>query len=333
MKLTKQKGEKVEDYFYRIRKEGYSPKVSYQNIDMDVVKKILQKLDRYSDDMLDVIYCLSNNELPSLFSKISNSHKISSGASVAHIGSYIGILLRGKNKLDREGRDYWIKPLVEIGILDPVTLISDNTFIYGHPKAKSPNSAYVLNSDFVLLVQNINPINFESMIKSWVKSSEKRKRMIITIEKNSLPVLDNSHKSLIDDSINIYAKNYLPDYVCVFKDADNGDRITKNEKLLLNEYGIVFGKLNDVWPDAILFNPKTNSLWFIEAVTSDGEVDNHKLNGFKRICTNSNKNFGGCTTTYFTIKRFYERQNSQNNLAPGSYFWIKEFPEKHFSVN
>ena len=129
------------------------------------------------------------------------------------------------------------------------------------------------------------------------------------------------------------SQTILPGYICVFKDADNGDRITSEEKYLLNKYNINFGNLDDVWPDAILFNPNTNSLWFIEAVTSDGEVDSHKIKGFERICKNSNKNFGGCTTTYFTLKRFYERQSSQNNISQGSYFWIKEFAEKHFYVS
>lgn len=333
MNLIKQKGEKVEDYFYRIREEGYQPKESYQRIDMNIVKIVLQKLDRYSNDILDVIYCLSNNELPSLFSKISNTHKICSGASVAHIGSYIGILLRGKNKLDREGRDYWIKPLVDIGILDPVTLLPDNTFVPTHIKAKSPNSAYVINPSFITLIQNINADNIDSMIENWLKSADERKRIFVTLEKNKAPMSDNSHKTLINDSVDIYAKNYLPGYICIFKDADNGDRITDNEKKLLDECGIVFGKLDDVWPDAILYNQQTNSLWFIEAVTSDGEVDNHKLKGFQRICDNSNKVFGGCTTTYFTLKRFYERQSSQNNLAQGSYVWIKELSEKHIYIN
>lgn len=332
MNLIKEKKEKVDDYFLRIKNEGYIPNQSYQGINISTIEKVLKKLDRYSDDMRDVIYCLSNNELPSLFPKASTKFSISAGASVAHIGSYIGILLRNKNKLDREGRDYWIKPLVEIGILEAITL-QNGEFVLGHTKAKSPNSAYRLSNEFVELLANINDTNLDSSISKWLESANERQRLIITLQKNNSSVLNDSHKKLIDDSVNIYAKYYLPGYICVFKDADNGDRITSEEKYLLNKYNINFGNLDDVWPDAILFNPNTNSLWFIEAVTSDGEVDSHKIKGFERICKNSNKNFGGCTTTYFTLKRFYERQSSQNNISQGSYFWIKEFAEKHFYVS
>lgn len=328
MNLIKSKTEKVDDYFTRIKAEGYIPKEIYQNLDIKIIEKLLKKLDRYSDDMLDVIYCLSNNELPNLFSKLNSSIPISSGASVSHIGAYIGILIRGKNKLDREGRDYWIKPLVEIGILEPITL-TNGTFVIGHTKAKSPNSSYRLSNEFINLIQTITDENFDSKVTEWINASNERNRLMITVNKNNSTINDNSHKQLIEDSINLYANHYLPNYICIFKDADNGDRITKEERYLLEKYKISFGHLDDVWPDVILYNPNDDSLWFIEAVTSDGEVDKHKLKGFKRICANSSKKFGGCTTTYFTFKRYYERQQSQNNISKNSHVWIKEFPENH----
>lgn len=152
MNLFKNK-EKVEDYFIRLKKEGYKPQSTYQGISLNDIESFLKMIDRYSDDMRDVIYCLLNDELPNLYSKISKHYSISAGASVAHIGSYVGILMRGKNKLDREGRDYWIKPLVEVGIIDLIT-VSGGEFKLGHLKAKSPNSAYRLNSEFVCLLKN-----------------------------------------------------------------------------------------------------------------------------------------------------------------------------------
>ncbi|WP_281962630.1 BsuBI/PstI family type II restriction endonuclease, partial [Bacillus cereus] len=98
--------------------------------------------------------------------------------------------------------------------------------------------------------------------------------------------------------------HYLPGYTYIFKDADDGDRISAEEQQILNKFNMTFGSLADVWPDVILYNEEKNSLWFIEAVTSDGEVDSHKLKGFKSICKNSNKIFGGCTTTYSDWKKY-----------------------------
>lgn len=333
MNLVKGK-ENIESYFARIKDEGYIPKSSYQGITKDTVEQFLKRIDRYSYDIRDVILCLLNNELPNPYPKIKEFKKISSGASTAQIGSYIGILLRGqKSKMDREGRDSWIKPLVDINIIEPVTLVNTE-FVPGHGKAKSPNSAYRLNKDFISLLKKANDNNFDQLLKNWLALSDDRKRLLITLDKNDLQQQSNgnTHKDLIRDSINIYARNYLPDYKCVFEDADDGDRVTPEEKELLSELGIVFGGLEDVWPDAILFNQKDNSLWFIEAVTSDGEIDNRKIMGFKKICSISKKRFAGCTTTYFSWKKFTSRQQSYNNLAPGSHVWVKEFPEKQYLV-
>lgn len=331
MNLFKEK-EKVDEYFSRLKEEGYKPKSSYHDISIEQITIFLNKIDRYTDDMRDVIYCLLNDELPNLYSSISKTHSISAAASVSHIGSYIGILMRGKSKLDREGRDYWIKPLVDIGVIERIT-VSGNTFELGHLKAKSPNCAYRLNSEFIQLLKNHNNKNFDHLVKEWFNSSFRRKRLIVTYEKNNKETNTLSHKGLIEDSINIYAKHYLFGYTSVFKDAEDGNRITNEERALLDQYKIKFGDLDDVWPDVILYNEEDNSLWFIEAVTSDGEVDNHKLQGLLRICEKSDKNFGGCTTTYYTWKRFYERQSSNNNLEAGTHFWIKESPEKYFTVN
>lgn len=330
MNLIKGK-EKVEDYFSRIRREGYEPKDSYQNISILDIEYVLKKIDRYTEDRRDVIYCLLNNELPNLFSKISSKQSISAGASVAHIGSYVGILLRGRGKLDREGRDYWLKPLIEIGVIEQITLIKDGTFILGHQKAKSPNSAYRLNKSFIFLLQKTKSEEFDNTIREWFASADERTRLIASYESKASKS-SNNHKGLIEDSITVYAKNYLKGYQCVFKDADDGNRITEEELSALKKFNIVFGSLDDVWPDAILYNEENDSLWFIEAVTSDGEVDIHKLKGLKKICERSKKKFGGCTTTYYSWKKLSERQKTNNNLAPGSYVWIKECPEKQLLV-
>ena len=59
----------------------------------------------------------------------------------------------------------------------------------------------------------------------------------------------------------------------------------------MDEIGLIFGVLDNVWPDLILYSRKENKLWFIEAVTSDGEVDNAKMKGFEKICNDSDMDF------------------------------------------
>lgn len=331
MELEKRTGEKVDEYFERLVAEGYTLKESYQGITLDDIEIVLTKLNQFSNDKRDVVWCLLNNELPSLFSN-AQQYKISDGASIAHLGGYVGILKRHAKRLDREGRDYWVKPLTDIAAIEPITL-QDGIFVEGHIKAKSPNSAYRLSSYFTNLLQTVNTNQFEDNITEYINTVDNRLLAYSQLETASRAAQgDSAHKRLIELSISVYAQMYLPGFIPVFTDFADGDRVTDEEREALDRYGIIFGTINDVWPDAILINPETNTLWFIEAVTTDGEADNHKVEGLKAICRNSNLTYGGVTTTYETYKRFAARQQAENNIARDTYVWILESPNKQFKI-
>lgn len=325
LNLNKGKQENVDEYYERILKEGYVLKTEYQGIRLTHIRIVLNRINQYTDDIRDTIWCLLNNEFLSLFPNADNM-AIADGASVAHIGGYIGILMRHSKKLDREGRDYWIKPLRALGIVEEITF-RNGSFLAGHLKAKSPHSCYRLNSDFIYLLQSLKNPDFENIFSNWINQTDQRLQIYTDIVINNQEEQEISdHKQLILDSINIYSKYFLPGYFPVFTDFEDGNRVTTQERLLLDKYGIVFGRLSDVWPDVILINEKQNALWFIEAVTTDGEVDFHKMKGLHNICKNSNMSFGGATTTYQTWKRCAARQHKEHNLCKNSFVWIKEDP-------
>lgn len=331
MDINKKNGEKVDEYFERLVNEGYVLKDEYQGVSLDDITIVLSKLNQFSDDKRDVVWCLLNDEFPSLFAN-ATEFTISDGASIAHLGGYVGILKRHAKRLDREGRDYWVKPLLDIAAVEPITL-KDGVFVEGHIKAKSPNSAYRLSACFSNLLKAVRTDDFNATFNQYVASVDDRLAVFSQLKSASRAAQgDSAHKQLIELSISVYAQTYLPGYIPVFTDYADGDRVTPEERQTLDQYGIVFGTIHDVWPDAILINPDTNTLWFIEAVTSDGEADQHKVDGLKAICANSGKNYGGVTTTYETFKRFAARQQSENNLARDTYVWIKECPDKQFQV-
>ena len=166
--ISKRTGEKVEDYFSRLVQQDYTLKTTYQDVVIDNVTLTLEKFDRSTADMRDAIWCLLNNEFPSIFPTATDK-TIADGASVAHIGSYVGILMRHNKKLDREGRDYWIKPLIDIAAIEPVTLV-DGEFQEGHLKAKSPNSAYRLSPNFVELMQSANASDFDERVTRYAEA-------------------------------------------------------------------------------------------------------------------------------------------------------------------
>lgn len=331
MDIKKKPGEKVDDYFARLVEEGYVLKDEYQGVTLENITTVLNKLNQYSDDKRDVVWCLLNNEFPSVFPN-AEQFTIADGASIAHLGGYVGILKRHAKRLDREGRDYWVKPLTEIAAVEPITL-QDGCFVEGHIKAKSPNSAYRLSAYFSNLLQSTQKEEFDRLFDEYVKSVDDRLAVFSQLESASKAAQgDSAHKQLIELSISVYAAHYLPGYIPIFTDYADGDRVTDEERQKLDQYGVIFGTIYDVWPDAILINPETDTLWFIEAVTSDGEADQHKVDGLKAICENSGKNYGGVTTTYETFKRFAARQQAENNLARDTFVWIKECPNKQFKV-
>ncbi|MBU3010183.1 hypothetical protein KO506_02090 [Polaribacter vadi] len=335
--MIKKKGEKIDEYFKRLSKEKkYLVPTKLQGISRIDIACVLKKIDLYTLDLTEIVFALLDNNLNSLFSSTKNKFKFSDGATTAHLACYVGIFLRGRNKLDREGRDYWIKPLKELGAIEAYTYDSkSSTFKNGHIKAKSPNSCYRLNSDFrdILKIKSKDELN--NKLQNWIKEDSKRTRLEIQLEAfNKEKILQESsgHEFLIQMSINLYAKHFLPDFILVYKDDSDGDRISEEEKKLMESYGISLG-IEDAFPDAIFINPKTKELWFIEAVTSDGEVDEHKMSSLNNICAKSNLNFGGATTTYLNWKDFARRQSSNKNLADKSKVWLFEDPQKEFIVN
>ena len=334
MVLKKGADEDINAFFRRIRTEGYRPKDEYQGISIEDVERTLHAIDRYTLNRRDAVWSLLNNEFPSLFSH-AQGRTLADGASVAQIGGYIGIVMRGQNRLDREGRDYWLKPLREIGAIVEVTFLSNsNVFVPGHIKPKSPNSAYRLDESFRNLLRLSKTLHFHQQLEEWISEETRRKRLSVHAAHVTESIRTSGvgeHRSLIGAAKNVYAPSFLPGYYVVFEDSGDGDRITAAEKAALERHGVELD-LSDAWPDLILVHDTDKSLWFIEAVTSDGEIDGHKLQGLRRICEKSGKSFGGATTVYATWKRLAQRQGFVKNLARETYVWLQEDPEKVFKV-
>ena len=136
---------------------------------------------------------------------------------------------------------------------------------------------------------------------------------------------------MIRASHEIYATRFLPGYQVIYIDDGDGDRITTEQKQILAEAGVTL-TINDSMPDVLLWNRHSDYLWVIEAVTSDGEVDIHKMNSMNSFAQRNGKKGVGFTTTYPTWKKAAERQSVFKNLAGNAYFWISEDPSRVFKI-
>lgn len=307
----------------------------FQGVIKSRIRQVLSSLDKETEDMVDVVFALLDDETPSLFSKSPYGSKFCDGARVAHIGAHVGILQRGGNsKLDREGRDYWIKPLRELGAIDPIYLHPDTgKFIQGHPKPKSPNSAYRLSRDFVDILKAPEE-EWPRLLADWSKEERIRERAMLQARAQELSEqsLLGDHKNLILACKELYVSRFLPDYEILFVDYEDGQRVTDEEEELLAQAGITLA-LGDAVPDLLLWNPETNVLWVIEAVTSDGEVDEHKVCQILSLVRRSSKAGAGFTTAYMSWRDAARRQGRYKNIAPSTYIWISDDPAKHFLVS
>ena len=234
---------------------------SFQGVPRARVKQVLDKLllgDKL--DIVDAVFSLLDNETPSWFPSAPKGTKFSDGATTAHMGCHVGILQRGGGKFDREFvRDYWIKPVRELGAVEAITLI-DSVFVAGHPIAKSGNSAYRLNSDFKAVLQASEP-QLDKTLRAWASQDAVRKRRAYQakVEEEARKQVDSGHSQLISDSVEHYAKRFLPGYEVLYVDDGDGDRITEEDKEKLAGAGITL-QLGDAMPDVLLCDNKATRL-------------------------------------------------------------------------
>ena len=329
---------RLDDRVYAIRAEAVRrgiPAVAQQHkgVSKERIQRVLSALSLDHPDIADAVFALLDDTRASWFSSPPPGALFCDGATTAHVACHVGILQRGLTKLDREGRDYWLKPLRDIGAIEICFLAAEQrTFLAGHPISKSPNNCYRLDSDFIKLLQSHDDV-FDVWLEDWSNGSSTRKRLQLqaSVAVDTATRVRSGHAELILACTATYVPRFLPDYEVIFTDANDGDRITSDERVALAVAGLSLG-LADPMPDTILWNPQTDGVWIIEAVTSDGEVDLQKLSAVRAWAARHGKPIVGATTAYLTWKAAAARQARHKNLAPKSYLWILEDPGRHFLV-
>ena len=151
------------------------------------------------------------------------------------------------------------------------------------------------------------------------------------LAKRARALVDSKHSTLIKHSADFYAAKFLPDFQVIYIDDGDGDRITSEQKAALLQAGVSL-TLADAMPDVLLWNAKTDWLWVIEAVTSDGEVDGHKVSQLQMLAERCGKAGVGFTTTYPKWSVAAKRQGAHKNLAIDTYMWIEEDGSRQFKV-
>jgi hypothetical protein len=246
----------------------------------------------------------------------------------------VGKLAEKPEGMDRElVRDYVLKPLVELGIAVECTWAKqDGTpmLLVGHPKAKSPNCVYRLDDGVVELLDTTEEDEFNYKLSDFEESLPDRVRDRIAIHEAIRGAQANTpHGILIEQCLSAF-EQCLPNFSRVFVDVTDGARITEEDRELLSSHGLTL-TLADTIPDAILANSETRCLVAIEAVTSDGEFDQHRLRKFQQWAEKHAYRTTVAVTAYPDHATFAKRQAKNQNIADGSHVWVADHPDAIFS--
>jgi BsuBI/PstI restriction endonuclease domain len=304
-----------------------------QGVTRERIVAVLGHVDRAQEAMVDTVLVLLDDQRNTWWAKMPDGTKICHGATTAHIGAYIGILKRGKaQKHDREQvRDYWVKPLIDVGAVEAVQVLKGSREIVpGHPITRSALSGYRLTSGFVELLKTPED-RLEEAVEAWGNEDSKRERLAFQadVASSAAEETDNPHERLVVACRDHYAPQFLPGFRALFVDVSDGDYLSHDDRVRLSGAGLDLG-LDDPKPDLLLWNPTTDAVWIVEAVKSDGEVNEYKAKRFREWALRYGKSAVGFTTAYLTWKDAANRQSRERNIAVETYIWILEDGSKHY---
>jgi len=162
-------------------------------------------------------------------------------------------------------------------------------FLPGHPVPKSPNSAYRIAPAFLEILK-ASGLQRAALLKAWGSEDATRARLQVhaTLAEATRAKVGTPAHGTHHGGRQVMCRISCPvstSYTC---DATDGQRVTFEQQQALAKAGITI-RLDDPMPDILLWNPTTDKLWVVEAVTSDGEVDLHKVEGLTRMAERSGK--------------------------------------------
>lgn len=289
---------------------------------------ILRRLGLLTPERLETIMALLDRHEPSGFTSLAAAGMtLSDGGTTRQLLDYIAPRL-GKERMDRELRDYIMLPLREVGILITGYADSEEQTVIPHKwKPKSPNNVYLLSPDFVEILEAVPDEEFEDRVAEWAMSTEDRITRIAAAE--AAAFAEDADERLVSIAQALYCHQFLTDYEVVFVDDTDGARISEEWEERVAELDLPLN-LATRWPDIVLNVPGTQNCWVIDCVETDGEIDPVRRSEMESDFSDRGLTIDGFTTVYRTVRRFAERQRQVDNIAPRTYVWIAELGGAHF---
>lgn len=305
------------------------------------VRDLLERLDIFTPQVAAVLMVLSDdNSENDIFPTLREAGKpLSYSARTEQIFRHAAPMLglaEGR-KVDREQRDYAIVPLREVGLVEKAYVLpakeaaeKGELIVRGRHKTKSPSNAYVLTEEGRRLLLEVPDADWDAERDAWLAQDEQR-RLRLLQQKSADLAVSSEHRDLIRASIEALQSNVCRGYEAVYIDDADGDRIPAEVEERLETLNLL-PDLDSRFPDGILTLVGERKVWFIDAVTSDGEIDEVRRRELDAWAERRGWRVAGMTTTYPSWKIASGRQGKHKNLAAGTTIWIAQDGGKLFRV-
>jgi hypothetical protein len=304
------------------------------------IVEALERLDSYSDLRATCLLGLTDDMTPHPLAALADAGlKLSAGATTRQLFKFAAPRL-GKTHIDRELRDEVWPRLRELGIVQRSYVLTANEakaerklIEYGvHRRAKSPNNGYSLTGEArKLLIETPNAEWAGALSRFLARDEDRRLRVLQREAATAAAVVSGDHPRLMRAAVAALRATRLPDYELVFIDDADEERVKEEWRKELEPRGLM-PDLDSLWPDAILARDDDRSLWFVDAVTTDGEIDETRRAELEIWAAARGYTVAGYTTAYETWRRTAARQGRTKNLAAGTSVWIAEDGGKLFVV-
>lgn len=301
------------------------------------VRDLLAAFDMYTDPRASVMLDLSDDETPSDFPALAKRGlRLADAMRTEQLMKRLSARLgRPGKKVDREQRDYAIAPLRELGVVDKAYVkpqkdwpeSGDDLVKVGRHFSKSGNNSYRLTDEARDLLDA--PENtWTARLDDFVASDQRRR--LRRLQKQAVATLVDTrnegerHKALITATVNALRETRCAEFELVFIDDDDGRRVRDEWRPRLEELNLMPDEEKGRYPDALLVNALVRQLWFVDAVSSDGEVDEVRRADMEEWAAERGCTVAGFTTSYESWADAAKRQAKHKNLAVETTLWIAE---------
>jgi hypothetical protein len=204
------------------------------------------------------------------------------------------------------------RPLIELGCLEKVTRFKSN-IVLGHPISKSPHCAYRLTKSFwdILGGNSYGNTKFQRCVD-------------VNNIKNIKKGTSSKHEELIDACIKHLVPIHIPGSVLLYRDASNGPHVDLKDLISLGIVSLEINVLHDPCPDLVFWNEDTDTLWIVEAVTTEGIIDTPRKQRLETWVRRGNVSTKIEYVTAFVTWKV--AASFMANISENTNVWVQESP-------